>query len=181
MTTLTATATVRTVCTGDVWRGLLAWAGRAAVGILLLFHAWLLWAHATSGKLFEADVALRWAIAGFLALGFWSLRRFGLPLFRGRRAVVLWLLVVLLHGHAIWTGDAGQVLPVTVPQAAVDLVPAGLQLAATLSAVLLVAWLTARAAATGLRSCQAAPRPRPFGLPVAVATLRFAPRPPPQF
>lgn len=179
MMTISPSTIRRTVRPGGVWSGVLVWAGRLSVAVLVVFHAWLFWTQATDGKLFDADVALRWGLAGVLGVAFWSLHRLGLPLFRGRRAVVLWLLVILIHCHAVWTGDAGQVIPVTMPQAAVEFLPAGLQLVSALSAVLLLAWLAARAGAASLRPWRAAPVARPYGLPSAVATLRFSPRPPP--
>ena len=68
---------------------------------LLAFHGWLLYGGIASGRIFDIDVALRW-VAGLalsaVFVGFW---RVGVPLLRGRRAVVLWALVVILHAHAM--------------------------------------------------------------------------------
>jgi len=161
-----------------VWAALWAGLGRVSVGILVVFHAWLFWLHATEGKLFEADVALRWLVAGAVALAFWGLRRLGLPLFRGRRAVVLWLLVVLIHGHAVWTGDAGQVHLASLPQAAVEFAPAGLYLAVAATALLFLAWWLQHAALPR-RPMRSSVPGRRFGLPPAASTLPFSPRPPP--
>ena len=61
-----------------------------------------------------------------------------------------WLLVVLIHGHAVWTGDAAVAAQWSLPQSNVDLVPAALG-AAALTALLFAAWLRVGLAAAGLR------------------------------
>jgi hypothetical protein len=150
---------------------------RLATAVLVGFHTWLLWTHSVTGKIFEPDVIARWAVAGLVVAAFLALRRLGLPLFWGRRAVVLWLLVILIHCHALWAGETATI-PLAVPQAAVELLPAALQ-AAALALALFAAWLALRASAS---------RPRPrvcdvpcrfAGLPAAVPHLQFSPRPPP--
>ena len=78
--------------------------GRAVAVALLAFHGWLLWQRLSGGSLLEPGVALRWAAALPLAGGLWLLRRHGSSLFRGRRAAVLWLLVVFLHFSAAAPG-----------------------------------------------------------------------------
>lgn len=163
---------------GDVFRSAfqaLAW---AAFVVLVAFHAWLLWTHATVGKLLEPDVAVRWGLAGLLGLAFWSLRRCGLPLFRGRRAVVLWMLVVLIHCHAVWTGDAAEV-HFALPQNVGDLAPAGVQVVAALTALLLLARLVVHFGASHPRLRETVRPGRLTGLPAGVCTLPFSPRPPP--
>jgi hypothetical protein len=77
--------------------------GRAVPLGLASFHAWLFWTHATSGRLLEPGTAIRWLLAALLLGGFIALRRLGLPILFGRRALVLWLLVGLLHCHAAWS------------------------------------------------------------------------------
>jgi hypothetical protein len=79
-----------------------AWPARVAFLLLAGFHAWLFWIHAASGRLFDPATALRWCAGLLLVAGFAGLRRLGVPLVRGRKAVVLWLLVALLHAHAAW-------------------------------------------------------------------------------
>ena len=71
------------------------------VTLLLAFHAWLLVTSISSGRVLDVDVALRW-VAGFgLSAAFVALWRLGAPLVRSRKAVVLWVLVVVLHAHAV--------------------------------------------------------------------------------
>jgi hypothetical protein len=87
-------------------RGVIAWgwfrqsAARALFALLLAYHAGLLATHVVDGRLLEPATSARWLVGGFLLAGFLALRRLGVPLIRGRKAVVLWLLVFLLHGHA---------------------------------------------------------------------------------
>jgi hypothetical protein len=73
---------------------------RAIIALLIVFHAVLLLWHALDGRLLEPATSLRWIVAVLLFGGFLALRRLGAPLFWGRKAVVLWLLVALLHGQA---------------------------------------------------------------------------------
>ena len=82
-------------------------AGRVAVVLLVAFHAWLFGDHIFDGRLVDPVVACRWVAGGLLTLGFLWLRRLGLPVLRGRKAIVLWLLVVLLHVHAAWAPGTG--------------------------------------------------------------------------
>lgn len=89
----------------------------AALGWLLaVFHVWLFSADAVSGELAQPRVALRWAAAILVFAGFVALRRAGFSIFKGRRAVALWVLVVLLHAPAIAerVNDAGPALPEVV-------------------------------------------------------------------
>jgi hypothetical protein len=72
---------------------------------LLFFHGWLLWERMSAGELLQPPVALRWAAALPLALAWIAHRRRGLSPFRGRRALVLWLLAALLHWHGGATTD----------------------------------------------------------------------------
>lgn len=70
-----------------------------AGGLLLVFHGWLLWERMSAGELLQPAVGLRWAAALLLAWAWVAHRQRGLPLLRGRRALVLWLLAALLHWH----------------------------------------------------------------------------------
>lgn len=150
---------------------------RLATAVLVGFHIWLLWTHSLTGKIFEPDVIARWAVAGLVVAALLALRRLGLPLFWGRRAVVLWLLVVLIHCHAMSTGDA-VAIPLTVPQAAVELLPAALQ-AAALALVLFATFLASRPSAIRLQPRVCDVPCRFAGLSAAAACLQFSPRPPP--
>jgi hypothetical protein len=67
------------------------------VAALVVFHAALLWARVSAGRLADPQVGLRWAGAAALMAALVMLRRQGVSLFWGRRALVFWLLVLLLH------------------------------------------------------------------------------------
>ena len=71
--------------------------GLLAVASLVLLHLSILWARITQGRLGEPVVALRWTAAAVLLLALLALRRRGVPLLWGRRALVFWLLVLVLH------------------------------------------------------------------------------------
>jgi hypothetical protein len=81
------------------WR-VLRGAGLFALAALAVFHASLLWSRLVDGQLFDPLVAVRWIGAAGLTAGLVALRRRGVSLVSGRRALVVWLLVVLLHWDA---------------------------------------------------------------------------------
>jgi hypothetical protein len=150
-----------------------------AAGILLAFHGVLLWTHLVSGRLFEPAVAMRWSI-GLLLLGLlWGLRRAGVPLLWGRRALVVWVLVALLHVSAARpaTADSMTTSPVDETLSMVVLPPAaGLIFTAGL---LLFGALVARrwrvpAPASWICHAPVGPRLRP-----AATCPRLVPRAPP--
>jgi len=64
---------------------------------LVLFHVWLLWKSLSDQSLFEPVIALKWLVAVALLGAVWRLRSTGHLVFRGHRAGVFWLLVLLLH------------------------------------------------------------------------------------
>lgn len=72
-------------------------AGALLLAYLALFHALLLWQRVRNSSLFEPVPALRWAATVALLVALYRLRRQGASLLRGRRALVVWLLVLLLH------------------------------------------------------------------------------------
>jgi hypothetical protein len=153
--------------------------GRVAILALGGFHAWLFWSHLAGGRLFEPAVAVRWFAGLALVAAFVALRRLGLPVLRGRQAVVLWLLVALLHVHAAWApgstlaqGPAGDEAVVLVLQAASATALLGVGL------VLLVIALRPR---TRAPHCPAwfAQHARPAGHAADAWRLLLAPRPPP--
>jgi hypothetical protein len=151
-------------------------AGHVAFAALVVFHAWLLGLHLLDGRAFQPAIAARWGLAVLVLAGFRALSRRDLPLFTGRRAVVLWLLVVVIHCSAPWDGGAAR-LEQGIPEAVSAL--------AQLSTVAVVL-----GAALGC-AVVAAARPRhggrpSFRVPVPVAGLlsagfacSFSPRPPP--
>ncbi|MEL7061126.1 MAG: hypothetical protein AAGN46_13985 [Acidobacteriota bacterium] len=81
----------------------------------IAFHGWLFGRRLVEGTLFESGVLARWAAALLLAAGVCVLQRRGLAVWRGRRAIVFWLSVVLLH--------AGIQAPVTPVGEALQLAP----------------------------------------------------------
>jgi hypothetical protein len=72
----------------------------AAGALLALFHVWLLAGQAWDGQLADPALILRWLFAGALVAALVGLRRQGASIFRGRKAVAIWLLAALLHGPA---------------------------------------------------------------------------------
>lgn len=108
---------------------------KLATAVLVVFHLWLLWTHIVTGRLLEPDVLVRWAVAAVVAAALLALYRLHLSLFWGRRAVVLWLLVVLIHGHAAWSGQTPSVLSDALPEAVAALMPVGAVASALLLAV----------------------------------------------
>jgi len=151
--------------------------GRLAFALLVAFHVWLLWTHLVVGKAFEPETAVRWLVAVGVLAGFRALSRHGLPLLFGRRAVALWLLVILIHCHAVWTGDV-----VTSDLGVPETLHALSQITGSISVLgtLVVALVAAHAAAAVLDVRRVVPTPALVaGLPSDGFTYRFAPRPPP--
>lgn len=161
--------------------GLAAGAVRALVRLsfagLVAFHVWLLGLHLVDGRAFEPATAVRWGLALLVLAGFRALSRRGLPLFSGRRAVGLWLLVVIIHCSAASDGGAADVLRAAIPESITAL--------AQISVTILV--LGAAIAAVSTTSPRrwggdhpAFPGPALIaGLPAAGFVFRFSPRPPP--
>lgn len=82
----------------------------SAVLSLAIFHVLLFRDRLVGGDLFDPAVALRWLAAAGLVAALALLRHMGVPLARGRKAFVVWLLVVLLHA-------AGRGVPVAPAEA----------------------------------------------------------------
>jgi hypothetical protein len=72
----------------------------AAGALLALFHVWLFAGQAWEGQLADPAVLFRWLFAGALVAALVALRRQGASIFRGRKAVAIWVLAALLHGPA---------------------------------------------------------------------------------
>jgi hypothetical protein len=154
-------------------------AGRSIAGALAGFHTWLFWVHATTGRLLDPATALRWVAAALILAGFLTLRRVGRPLTSGRQALVLWLLVAMLHGHAM-VGAAQGVQAASVPETVSVLLT---QIATAAPAVLLGAGLLL------LLARRHVDRPRALalaevrrfscGTPLSGHVFPFSPRPPP--
>lgn len=136
-----------------------------AVGGLLLQHSLLLARRLGEGSLLEPAVLGRWLVGLALAAALLGLRRAGVPLFRGRRAAVLWLAVLAFH-------------------LAVAAAPAPSQAArlpgAVLPALLLLAAVGLRFdAAEALRPAPRTLRPRPAAAPCDGLLAVLSARPPP--
>jgi hypothetical protein len=152
-------------------------AARLALTILVAFHASLVWTHLVGGKALEPQTAARWIVAVVVLVGFRALQRHGLSLFWGKRAVVLWLLVVVIHCHAVWSGE-----PVTVALGVPETVTLLTQLTAPAAAVLGLFFLGLLAALIALWTAAANVGEGPArvaGLPASCYLFRFSPRPPP--
>jgi hypothetical protein len=151
--------------------------GRLGFAGLALYHVWLLGVHLLDGRAFAPATAVRWVLAVLVLVGLRALRRRGLPLFSGRRAVGLWLLVAIIHCSAAWEGGTAAALDAAIPEAVTALAQFS---AATL--VLRTVLAAAFSAGAGLsatpRSALAAPA-LIAGLPSTGVVFRFSPRPPP--
>jgi hypothetical protein len=144
--------------------------------LLAVFHGWIFAVQAFNGEIAEPWLALRWAAAIAVIAGFVRLRRSGRSILRGRSAVALWLLVVLLHAPAVAdrVNDPLPALPEVVTLLARESAAAG-----ALASLLGLAALAAHR-----RERRAVPSGRPHSEPVFSAWLAptqsaLAPRPPP--
>jgi hypothetical protein len=115
-------------------RSLLRIGSSALVAALVGYHVSLLWARLASGTLLEPIAAARWLAALALLTLLVGLRRRGASLVRGRPALVLWVLVLLLHAVALAPGV--EVAPKAAATAELFLVlPVGLFSATVLASV----------------------------------------------
>jgi hypothetical protein len=115
----------------------------AVLAALVLFHAWLAGRRLADQSALDPHVLLRW-LAGLGVVGalLW-LRRLGLPLLRGRKALALWTVALLLHGNSDFGRLAAEAQATTAPEALVLVIP-GVMSLVTASAFLLVAALRPR-------------------------------------
>jgi hypothetical protein len=115
----------------------------AVLGGLVLFHVWLAGRRLADPTGLDPHVLFRW-LAGFGVVGalLW-LRRLGLPLLRGKKALALWTVALLLHGNSGTARLAAEAEATTAPEALVLVLPGVLSLV-TASALLLVAALRPR-------------------------------------
>lgn len=153
---------------------------RALGGLLLAaltgFHVWLLGLHVVTGEAFEPTTAFRWLLALAVLAGFRALNRRGLPLLVGRRAVGLWVLVVVIHASAAWDDGSGA-FAAALPESAAAL-------AQVTAAAMLVGAVIGTALAVPAGCFPAAHRRHVgpalvAGLPSAGFAFSFSPRPPP--
>jgi hypothetical protein len=110
-------------------RAILSSLSRPAVLILALFHGWLFWNRMVDGRFLEPAVAFRWIAGALILAGFLALRRLGASSkpgsggiaesancgSTGRKSLVLWLFVVLLHCQAIGASPGAGFDPALVP------------------------------------------------------------------
>ena len=81
---------------------------------LVAFHVWVLGDQIWRGAIADPALLLRWLFAAGLVGAVVVLRRRGISLLWGRRAVAVWSLAVLLHGPAVLDRSGaidGDVLP----------------------------------------------------------------------
>ena len=149
----------------------------SAARALGFFHLWLFARQAWSGELASPEILLKWFAAAALVAALVALRRKGVPLARGRKAVALWTLVALLHAPAV--GERLSTLDTpAIPETAIALTQITVSLAPIAGALLLL-WLALRSVARPefLRRLAIAAAFPPQ--PAAIAAFAFAPRPPP--
>ena len=78
---------------------------------LIAFHLWLFWDHVQVGRLADPLTAVRWAGSALLAASLVALHRTHASLFHGRRALVIWLLIALVHVGPGTAADADAAAP----------------------------------------------------------------------
>jgi hypothetical protein len=151
--------------------------GHIAFAALVAFHVWLFGLHLLDGRALQPATAARWGLGVLVLAGFRALSRRDLPLFRSRRAVVLWLLVVIIHCSAAWDGGGAAALDRAIPETVV----AAAQMACAagvIGLVLLAAVAQSGRPSAGRRPSFAVPA-LIAGLPSTGLALRFSSRPPP--
>lgn len=67
------------------------------VGLLVLFHVFLLWRRIVDASILSPRVLLNWLAALLLLVALAWMRRRGQSVVRSRGALIFWLLVLLLH------------------------------------------------------------------------------------
>ena len=107
---------------GSLVRRFCACAAGVVATSLVLFHASLFYTHAIDGRLADPAVALRWSLGAVLAALLVAFGTMGLPLFRGRRALIVWLLVSLLHVSTARTATLEALTSITPEETAVALI-----------------------------------------------------------
>jgi hypothetical protein len=144
-----------------------SWTATSCALLLIGFHALIFWRHLLSGALADPGKGLAWAI-GFVLFGFMvALRRAGVPLLWGRRALVVWIMVALLHVGALKPGHLDATALGTATDATLSLftLPPSIVSLAALAGLLLVLLSAGRR------------RRAPLALAVAVVRARAAHRP----
>ena len=143
---------------------------------LVAFHVWVLGDQLWQGALADPVLAARWLLAGALFGALAALRRRGVSIVWGRRAVAIWSLAALLHGPVIL--DRADVTAAAIlPEIAATLAQATLLTAAGLGLALLLSRLNRhrRNAGQGRRPARTI---RTSATRISAFTV-LAPRPPP--
>jgi len=145
----------------------------AALAAIVALHVALLWDRVVHGRLTDPAVGLRWLGAAVLIGALVALRRLGIPLLWGRRALVFWLLVLLLHMGTVAPDEPGLL---TDPVQILFVVPASV---APLGVLLVL--LAAQRVRLGLGAQAVAPAGMPWGGPPLAGghLLALPPRAPP--
>jgi len=178
MTARNATARAAATRSTDLARVAVRACGRLAFTALVAFHGWLLWSHLVGGRPIDASTAARWAVSVAVLVGFRALQRHGVSVFWGKRAVILWLLVVLLHCHAVWNGDAIGV-QLGIPESVTALAELAPLVTVIGLLVLIQQWHRASALRRPSWASVEIPVARVAGVPTTAHAVRFLPRPPP--
>jgi hypothetical protein len=145
--------------------------------LLVGFHLVLLAGDVAGGHLLDPAVAMQWLAAAALAGVLLAFRYVGVPLLWGRRAAVLWLLVLVLHGVA--QPPAGEHESASLPDPAGGLTLLFLPVVATGLAAVALARPRYAAARLARSAAQPLPAPPAISHPSLGFTLLLAPRPPP--
>jgi hypothetical protein len=101
--------------------------GFALTAGLAVFHGGLLLQRLTDGSLLQPVVVVRWLVSALLVFALFRMWSKGLPVVRGRRAGVIWMVVILLHAFT-----PGGWLPAVEPVAE-GMLPAALAMLALLA------------------------------------------------
>ena len=145
------------------WRMLSALLG-LGTATLVAFHVWLFWGQWQLGQLADPLLAVKWGGSALIVATLVALQRRGIPLFRGRQALVIWTLAAVIHVGADSTAIAAS--PEFSPTGLTFVVP-------TVAGVTLIA---ACALLGTLRRRRLVPAPATFAL-VRPAARRHRPAP----
>ena len=123
----------------------------ASVAGLVLFHGWLVARRLSDPAALPPGILLKW-LGAFAVVGalLW-LKRLGLPLLRGRKALAVWTVAFLLHGNAGAAPLGGDADAGSVAESLVLVLP-GVISVATASALLLLASVRPRPLLAAARS-----------------------------
>ncbi len=138
---------------------------------LALFHGQLLWQRIASFTLLDPLVAIRWAAATLILAGFVYLQLAGSSVLWGHKALILWLLVLLVHAGTV---PAQGYQPLAEPGLLLAISFWGFALRAILGELERLAGGRAPRPARILSAGRAAGRPREAEFPEPLS-----PRPPP--